>query len=151
MTTTSTTHDWPMLAFESDYKAVVAIMDDLQAGNTEEATEGLQELIESMSLSSQRELVSYLTLLMTHIIKWKSQCERRSTSWVRTIRHSRRQIQALQRAVPSITDLVIERFWDDCFADAVEDAVEEMDQRSSVESLDWQAVFDDEYLLPQSR
>ena len=138
-----------MLAFESDYKAVVAIQDELQSGNVDEAIEGLQVLNESMSLSSQREMRSHLRVLMTHIIKWNSQPNQRSTSWVRTIRNARIEIEEIQEAVPSITDAVIERGWEKCFAYAVEDAESEMQQECTVDRLTWQEVFDDEYVIPR--
>ena len=149
MTTAASTRDWPMLAFESDYKAVVAILEELQSGNVDEAMEGLQELIESMCAASQREMATFLTLLMAHIIKWKTQPNLRSTSWVRTIKNSRREIAAIQETVPSVTDEVIGRWWDRCFRAALDDAETEMEQDSAVAVLTWQEVFDDEYVIPR--
>ncbi len=149
MSTATVNRDWPMLAFESDYKAVVAIMEELQSGNVDEAIEGLQVLSESMSLSSQREMRSHLTIIMAHIIKSKTQPNRRSTSWVRTINNARIEIEAIQEAVPSITDDVIEGCWEKCFSHAVKDAEIEMQQNSIAKSLTWQEVFDDEYVIPR--
>ena len=147
--TASSIRDWSMLAFESDYKSVVAILDELRSGHFDEAIEGLQVLSESMSLSSQREMRSHLTNLMAHVIKWKTQPNRRSTSWIRSINNARVEIGEIREAVPSITEETIECYWEKCFAHAIKDAETEMQQDSDVVRLSWQEVFDDEYVIPR--
>lgn len=49
----------------------------------------IAEEIESMGRSEKRELVSRLTVLMLHMLKWEFQPERRGSSWESTIRVQR--------------------------------------------------------------
>jgi hypothetical protein len=85
---------------------------------------------------------------MMHIIKWKAQEHQRSRSWTRTIRNARREIREIQESTPSITNEIIRGYWDKAFVEARADAEDEMEQRTNVEHLTWQEVFDDEYVLP---
>jgi hypothetical protein len=45
-----------------------------------------------MGRRDRHELESRLTILVAHLLKWHAQPERRSTSWLATIREQRRQI-----------------------------------------------------------
>ena len=95
------------------------------------ATAGLEELIDALSRSDER-LESHLIRLMQHIIKWKVQPERRSPSWVATIREQRRQIQRLQSRSPRFTDRYIQdTLWDDCYAGGRNEAAAEMNASTS--------------------
>src|SRR5712691_7693936 len=96
--------DWNLLATSSHYNTAVAVYEELRAGNVESAITGLEEFIEALSRSDARAIESYLTRLMQHIIKWKLQPERRTPSWVSTIRYTRRQIRKLQKENPRFTD-----------------------------------------------
>lgn len=49
----------------------------------------IAEEIESMGRTEKRELVSRLTILLAHLLKGQLQAERRSRSWVATIRNQR--------------------------------------------------------------
>ena len=49
----------------------------------------IAEEIESMGRTEKRELVSRLTVLLMHLLKWQFQPERRGRSWVATIRNQR--------------------------------------------------------------
>jgi hypothetical protein len=49
----------------------------------------IAEEIESMGRTEKRELVSRLTILLMHLLKWQYQAERRSRSWAATIRNQR--------------------------------------------------------------
>jgi hypothetical protein len=68
-----------------------------------------------------------------------------------SIVNARKHILILREDVPSITDLVIQSFWDNSFLAAQRSAEQEMDCVSAVQNLTWQEVFDDEYVLPFPR
>ena len=145
--TTATTYDWPRIVFNSHYEALVAIEEAMRNEDYDEARMGLEELTNAVSQIDRRSLRSHLTRLMMHILKWKVQPERRGKSWRLTIKHARREISRIQEYTPSITDETIEQMWDQCFRDAREDAAEEMELEIRTDSLSWQEVFDDEYVL----
>ncbi len=67
--------------------------------------ENLLEEIESMGVSEKRELRRRLARLLQHLLKWKYQPERRSTSWKSTIREQRDEIAALFDDSPSLRPL----------------------------------------------
>jgi hypothetical protein len=141
--------DWELLALTDQYYTAVAIRDALREGDVDGATEGLEELIDALSRSDERALESHLIRLMQHIIKWKVQPERRSPSWVATIREQRRQIQRLQRRSPRFTDRYIQdTLWADCYAGGLNEAAAEMN-REHIEAipLSWAEVFEIPYTL----
>jgi len=62
----------------------------LRAGNLSAADiEHIAEEIESMGKTEKRELVSRLTVLLAHLLKWQYQPDRRGKSWRGTIRNQR--------------------------------------------------------------
>lgn len=62
----------------------------LRAGRLSEADiEHIAEEIESMGKSEKRELVSRLTVLLLHLLKWQFQPRRRGASWETSIRIQR--------------------------------------------------------------
>jgi len=141
--------DWELLALTDHYHTAVAIHEALREGDVQDATRGLEELIEALSRSEQRALESYLVRLMQHIIKWHLQPDRRTPSWVVTIRNCRRQIGRLQHRYPRFTDRFIqEQTWTDCLEDAHGEAAAEMN-RAEVPwtALSWQEVFETNYDL----
>ena len=141
--------DWELLALTDQYYTAVAIRDALREGDVDGATEGLEELIDALSRSDERALESHLIRLMQHIIKGKVQPERRSPSWVATIREQRRQIQRLQRRSPRFTDRYIQdTLWADCYAGGLNEAAAEMN-REHIEAipLSWAEVFEIPYTL----
>jgi Domain of unknown function DUF29 len=85
--------------------------------------------------------------LMMHIIKWKTQPERRSRSWIASINSARREIEDIQEETPSLNRTVIKAMWDKCFEAAKEDAEGEMDRKPKVDKLTWAQVFEHEYEL----
>jgi hypothetical protein len=50
------------------------------------------EEIESMGRSEKRELVSRLTILLLHLLKWQFQPAKRGSSWIRSIEEQRLQL-----------------------------------------------------------
>ncbi|MHB1531376.1 DUF29 domain-containing protein [Acidithiobacillus sp.] len=81
----------------------------------------LLEEVESMGASQRRDLESRLTVLLMHLIKWRWQPEKRSTSWKLTIRGQRREIERLLKQSPSLKGYVPEvlaEAWNDACEDA---------------------------------
>lgn len=113
----------------------------------EEASKGLEELIEALSRSEKHALKSQLVRLILNIIKWHSQPERRSWSWVASIKDARDEITDIQEETPSLNDSVIESLWDKSFVMAKRDAEAEMGKKSDAQGASWQQAFVDEYEL----
>ena len=65
----------------------------LRAGKLGEADLAhIAEEIESMGKTEKRELVSRLTVLLLHLLKWRFQPELRSTSWRLSVEERRLQV-----------------------------------------------------------
>ena len=147
------THDWGYLAASSHYVLAKEIKFSLQEGDIEDALEGLDELIDSMSKIAIREMRSHLVIIMIHILKWKHQPQKRSRSWLKSIRNARHEIGEVQEETPSVTKKAIESKWEKVFQSAILDASDEMDlnkqerRKYNPEMLTWQEVFEKEYHL----
>ncbi|KEI68346.1 hypothetical protein A19Y_3591 [Planktothrix agardhii NIVA-CYA 126/8] len=100
-----------------------------------------------MGRSDKRALRSQLIRLMAHVIKWKCQPQKRTSSWSTTILSARNEIEAIQEDTPSLNRNTIDLIWDKCFEKAVKEAETEMNQKCSLISLSWQEVFEEEYSL----
>jgi len=142
-----TKQDWNWLAINSHYQTATAVQQLLQEGNSMEAREGLEALIEAMGRSEKRAVKSQLIRVMLHIIKWKFQPERRSSSWSISIRSARNEIEDIQEEMPSLNRDYLESIWEKCFQMAVKDAEDEMGIKSQLTSLNWEEVFEEEYSL----
>lgn len=149
------THDWGYLAASSHYVLAKEIEFSLQQGDIDDAIEGLEELIDSMSKIAIREMRSHLLIIMIHILKWKYQPQKKSTSWAKSIRNARYEIGEVQEEIPSVTKKVIESEWDKVFERAILDASDEMNLNKqerrtfNPEPLTWQEVFETEYYLDE--
>jgi len=139
--------NWEELATASHYLTATAVQTLLQQENWAEAKEGLDSLIAAMGRSEKQAVRSQLVRLMSHIIKWKCQPEKRSSSWAVTIFSSRNEIADSQDEVPSINRIYLESVWEKCLARAVKLAELEMGRRTDLSSLSWEEVFEDEYYL----
>lgn len=64
--------------------------------------DNIAEEIESMGKSNKRALFSHVAVLMAHLLKWKYQPVRRSTSWTLTIENQRFEITDLINESPSL-------------------------------------------------
>ena len=144
------TVDWQELATTSPYHVAIAVREVLREGNMENAMIGLEELIDALSRSDRRALESHLTRLMTHVIKWKVQPERRSRSWRNTILNVRTAIIRLQRHVSSLNRSVIEEDWDELTEVARREAEGETNLDIPPLFLTWKEVFEDNYTLENS-
>ena len=81
----------------------------------------IAEEIESVARAERRELKKPMALLLAHLLKWQMQPSRRSKSWLRTIRHQRREIDKILRDMPSLGPALDDSEW---LASAWEHAVE---------------------------
>ena len=90
----------------------------------------LLEEVESMGASERRELISRLTVLLMHLIKWHWQPDKRSASWKHTVIEQRRQIRLLLKSSPSLKPIVPVEV-SDAWKGAREDAAEETDMTIS--------------------
>ena len=138
---------WQDLAATSHYQTAVAVEEAIDRGDIADAHVGIQELIDALSRSEKRALRSQLIRLMMHIIKWKTQPERRSTSWCVSILSARREIEDIQEDTPSLSRSVINSLWDKCFRAAKKEAEIEMGKSAAVSKLTWAQVFDQDYDL----
>lgn len=84
----------------------------------------IAEELEDMGKSERRALEAYYSLLISHLLKWTFQPERRSASWETTIKKARRAIAKRETESPTLRvaapDLVMS-----IYADAREDAADE--------------------------
>ena len=64
--------------------------------------ENVAEEIESMGKSDKRELISRFALLLSHLLKWQYQPERRGNSWKHTIKNQRLEVKELLKDSPSL-------------------------------------------------
>ena len=146
-----TTTKWQELSTSSHYQTAVAVEEALERGDIADAKAGIQELIDALSRSEKRALRSQLIRLMMHIIKWKTQPERRTISWCVSISNARREIDDIQEDTPSLTRAVINGLWEKCFRAAKTEAEIEMGKKSAVAKLSWAQVFEHEYEMNGSK
>jgi len=62
----------------------------------------IAEELEDMGRSEARALQSHLLVLLTHLLKWQYQSERRSSGWRGSIFNARRAIDRLLKESPSL-------------------------------------------------
>ena len=70
----------------------------------------LIEEIETLGRQERRELINRLALLLGHLLKWQHQPEKRSNSWLATIREQRTQINRILADSPSLKSYLEEAF-----------------------------------------
>ena len=147
------THDWGYLAASSHYTLAKEIKFSLQEGDMEDALEGLDELIDSMSKIAIREMRSQLLIIMIHVLKWKHQPQKRNRSWYSSILNARFEIDEVQEETPSVTKKAIEFEWEKVFKKAISQSADEMgmsrdeERKYNPEILTWKEVFEKEYSL----
>jgi hypothetical protein len=84
----------------------------LRAGRWSELDiDNIAEEIEDVGKSEKRELQSRLTVLFSHLLKWKFQPLRRTRSWRKTIREQRAGIKRDVRKTPSLKSLMNNPEW----------------------------------------
>lgn len=121
-----TSTQWQNLVSESYYETITSIEERIKKYDYSEALIGLEHLYQNMAKKDKREFRTFLELVMMHVLKWKYQPEKRSSSWAKTIRNARKEMQIIREDVPSITQNYINEIWESCFQSAVEEAIYEM-------------------------
>ncbi len=100
--------------------------------------EHIAEEIEDVGKSEQRELASRMAVLLTHLLKWQFQPERRGTSWERTIKEQRRAIAAHLNETPSLRASLTNPNWlEGVWADAVTKAIAETGLAAFPQDCPW--------------
>ena len=88
--------------------------------------DNIAEELENMGRSERHELVNRFAVLLTHLLKWRFQPERRGNSWRYTIEEQRRRIERLLDENPSLTSR-LETAFENAYGDAILIAAREMD------------------------
>lgn len=116
-----TTYDADIVAWASEQSSL------LRAGRFSDLDiEHIAEEIEDVGKSEQRELAGRMAVLLTHLLKWEYQPERRGSSWEDTIRTQRERIERRIGKTPSLKASLADPDWQaDAWGDAVDDAVKE--------------------------
>ncbi|MEH2114322.1 DUF29 domain-containing protein [Nostoc sp.] len=99
--------------YEQDYCAWVEQIAELLRSHQWDKLD-LEHLIEEvvdLGKSQQRALQSALRLLLSHLLKWKYQPERRSHSWQVTITRERLNIDELLQESPSLRRFLNDAEW----------------------------------------
>ncbi len=73
--------------------------------------DNIAEEIEDVGKSEKRELQSRLSVLTSHLLKWKFQPTRRTHSWQNTIREQRTAIGQYIKKTPSLKSLMRNSNW----------------------------------------
>ena len=139
--------NWDEIASTSELLAAEEIKRSWDEGDLEDAALGLNQLIETMSRSERRALQSQLVRLMHHIIKWKIQPEKRSKSWIMSIKNARYEISGLRKYTPSLNENFINSIWGEAFTEALDEAETETDVSANGILLTWDEVFEKPYTL----
>ena len=104
----------------------------LRAGRLSEADiANIVEEIETLGRSEKRELVSRLTLLLTHLLKWRFQPKKRGKSWRLTIKGQRLELRRQLKHNPSLKSQL-----GGAIADAYESAVIEAARETGLDEMD---------------
>lgn len=90
----------------------------------------LSEFLADMARRDRREVFSRLVVLLTHLLKWDRQPERRSGSWRATIREQRRELRQLLES--GTLHNHAENVLADAYAEARRQAADETEQRVDV-------------------
>ncbi|GAB2593152.1 DUF29 family protein [Spirosoma areae] len=137
--------DWEELTATSYVDTIAVLQSTLAEHDYAQVSEGLQQLMDSMSQELKRALRSQLSQLMMHIVKWKIQPEKRSGSWAVSILDARENIEEIRQEKPSLNRRFVTEIWDKTTQQAVRKAEEETQCRSGLLTLTWEEVFNEEY------
>ncbi|MEH2091754.1 DUF29 domain-containing protein [Nostoc sp.] len=108
--------------------------------------EHLVEELQALGRSEQKELGSYLQLLLIHLLKCQYQPERKTKSWINTISNCRNKIQDCLEDTPSLQHLLEDREWiQKYYRRARRDAANETQQ--PIETFPLECPFTMEQLL----
>jgi hypothetical protein len=111
--------------------------------------EHLVEELEALGRSEQKELGSYLQVLLMHLLKCQYQPERRTKSWDNTLSNCRDQIQDCLEDTPSLQRFLQDPVWiQKYYRRACRDAAKET--QKSVETFPTECPFTIEQILDHS-
>lgn len=112
--------------YEQDYYLwLTTTVDQLRQGKLAEIDlANLIEEIADMGRSERKAVRSNLRILLMHLLKYKYQPEKRTNSWLFTIREHRQRIDDSFQDSPSLQNYFLEVF-DQCYRDAVDFAATE--------------------------
>ena len=136
--------DWELLAVTSPLAVALQVRELLQDGDSTNALRGLEELIDVLTRSEDRELRHRMEILMMHILKWQTQPPG-TKSWRLTINEQRRQIAELRQDNPRFTEAYIRERWPRYLQIALAKSHDEMDQLAAADTLSWEEVFEETY------
>ena len=136
--------DWELLAIISPLAVALQVREFLQDGDSVNALRGLEELIDVLARSEDRELRHRMEVLIVHVLKWKTQPPG-TKNWRLTINEQRRQIAELRQDNPRFTEAYIRERWPRYLHAALAKAHDEMDQPAAVDTLSWEEVFEETY------
>ena len=97
--------------------------------------EHIAEELEDMGISSKRELVNRLGVLLAHLLKWRYQPRQRSSSWTGTVKEQRRKLLRLLQQNPSLRSEALERL-----ADAYGDALAQVERDTGLDESHFPAA-----------
>jgi len=101
----------------------------------------IAEELEDVGKSEQRELASRFAVLMSHLLKWQFQSDRRSKSWERTIKEQRKALAFHLKKVPSLKPKLRDSEWlAAIWSDAVTIAIRETSLADFPEQCPWTIV-----------
>jgi hypothetical protein len=140
--------NWIEIASFSELSAVQELKKSFDEGDLIDVEEGLTQLIDVMAKAEQLALLSHITNLMMHLIKWQIQPEKRSRSWLKSIFNARNEVELAQDYNPSLNDNYIKSIWEKAFNKAKKGAeIETGISTEKIETLNWEEVFEQEYNL----
>jgi hypothetical protein len=100
--------------------------------------ERLADEIEDVGKSEQRELMSHLSGLIAHLLKWKFQPSHLGASWEKTIKVKRKEIAYSLKSMQSLKTRLVDPEWLELAWDkAVNKAITETEINSFPESFCW--------------
>lgn len=139
---------------EQDFSAwVEEQVGALRSGQTHRLDiEHLAEEIEDMGRSQRRAVKSALIIILSHLLKYRYQPNRRTNSWRATIGEHRRRVRDELADSPSLRPYS-ERLLDECYQDAREAAADESGLPIVTFPAAWPFALDeilDRNFLPES-
>jgi len=105
------------------------------------------EEIEDIGKSERRELLSRLSVIILHLLKWKWQADRRTPGWKSTIVTQRAELRRLFEQSPSLKSAVASAVRD-VYTDAVESA--SVETGLAAETFPQNCPFSPEQILEQT-
>lgn len=138
--------NWQHIVTDSYAHAASEVLLSLKTGDNKEAEEGLSEMLLHFQMDEKKALISQLTRLMAHIIKWKVQPQKISKSWYESIMDARIQIEVICEDTPSLNRDYISLIWERAFVRAINWVKKDTGlEKVSVSGLMWEEVFENNY------